>query len=87
MYMNRLTAEAARGMVEFSKIENIYTKITDRAKTGHYSLEVPYISEILFKLLIEDGFTIYADNGETRVSRYDKEYMFKTKDFEIVWEE
>lgn len=84
--MNRLTAKQARVLVELSKIENIYTSIADRAKTGHLHLEVPYISEKLFKLLIEDGFIIYADNGETRVIRYDQEYMFRTKDFEIVWE-
>lgn len=84
--MNRLTASEARQLVEASKIKNIYRGIVDRAKMGNTHMDVPYISQILFEQLIRDGFKIYAEDGEVELTRYNENYMFVTRDFEIDWE-
>lgn len=83
--MNRITAEDCRQLVEESKIENIYQKISTKAYAGYLSLTVPFISEECFKILIKDGFTIITLDGTVELTKYDQETVFQAKEFEIVW--
>lgn len=85
--MNRLTAEDCRQLVEESKIENIYQKISTKAYVGHLSLSVPFISAECFKTLIEDGFKIFTLEGTVELTKYDQETIFQAKEFEIAWGE
>jgi hypothetical protein len=85
--MNRLTAEDCRQLVGESKIENIYQQIAVRARQGHGGIIVAFISEDCFKHLKEDGFKIYTEDGESELTQYDQETVYKATGFEIAWEE
>ena len=83
---NRVTAEKCRSLVEQSKIENIYDKIANKARIGKNRIFVPYVSPLAFRILIQDGYRIFAGEGTIELTEYDRDITDLIKEYEISWE-
>jgi len=84
--MSKISAETAREVADLVKPFNLFKQIEEKAIQGEYSLTVPYLSKLGFEALVDEGFDVYAANGEVKITCYNEDSFKIYHEFEISWE-
>jgi len=84
--MSKISAETAREVADLVKPFNLFKQIEEKAIQGEYSITVTFLSKLAFELLIDEGYDIYAANGEVKLTRYNEDSFKIYHEFEISWE-
>lgn len=80
-----LTAKQAREITENSKVENIYSMIHHRAQEGKTSILLDFLTEAAFRHLRNNGYKIYAEDGNEELTQYHPE-LFVGRYIQVDWE-